>query len=226
MYRKDYLLRLVEEMTQMLSKVFGLKQQKKHTEALWEIDEMLSRQFRLNSKLLHSLSPEDIVQLFRNGEIVEADKLQSAARLLEEEADILVDMDKQEEGNTLFVKVLHLYLSASIHGGDPRLYDLPHRINDLLKRVRIQELSDATEHLLFTYAVQEGKFASAEDSLYRLLGREALDYEIGKLFYERLLALQPEVLERGGLPLIEVEEGLKEWNERFSHGIDPKITRC
>lgn len=225
MYRKDYLLRLVEEMTQMISKVFGLKQQKKHTEALWEIDEMLSRQFRLNSKLLNSLSPEDIVQLFRSGGSVEADKLQSAARLLEEEADILLDMDKLDEGNTLLVKVLHLYLSASMHGADPHLYDLPRRINELLERVRVYGLPDTTERLLFTYAEEEGKYASAEDSLYRLLGRDAVDYEAGKLFYERLLVINPDVLEEGGLPLLEVEEGFKELKERFSHVKNPGTSR-
>lgn len=216
MYRKDYLLRLVEEMTQVISKVFGLKQQKKHTEALWEIDEMLSRRFRLNSKLLHSLSAADIVQLFRSGGIVEADKLQSAARLLEEEADIYLDMNRLDEGNTLLLKALHLYLSASIHGGNPHLLELPHRIRNLFERVRSYGLPDATERLYFAYTEQEGEYAAAEDSLYRLLGREALEYREGKLFYERLLIINPEMLERGRLPLTEVQEGLKELERRYS----------
>lgn len=217
MYRKDYLLRLVEEMTQVISKVFGLKHQKKHTEALWEIDEMLSRQFRLNSKLLNSLSAEGIVQLFRSGEIVEADKLQSAARLLEEEAEIYLDMDKPEEGNTLLEKVLHLYLSASIFGGDPKLFELPKRILSLQERIRPYGLTDETERLLFTYTEQRGDYAAAEDSLYRLLGHEAVEYREGELFYQRLLALNPELLEKGRLPLAEVEAGLLELKQRYSH---------
>ncbi|WP_054956873.1 DUF6483 family protein [Paenibacillus dakarensis] len=216
MYRKDYLLRLVEEMTQVISKVFGLKQEKKHVEALWEIDEMLSRQFRLNSKLLNSLSPDDIVQLFRSGEMVEADKLQSAARLLEEEAELDSEMEKLEEGKALFIKVLHLYLAAALHDADLRLYNLPQRIDSLLERVHAYGLPNTTERLLFKYAEQEGRYAAAEDSLYRLLSRGAADVREGKLFYERLLTLNSETLKQGGLPLSEVEEGLRELNTRFS----------
>ncbi|SMF70972.1 hypothetical protein SAMN05661091_0690 [Paenibacillus uliginis N3/975] len=217
MYRKDYLLRLVEEMTQMISKVFGLKQQKKHNEALLEINEMLSRQFRLNSKLLKSLSAEDIVQLFHSGGVVEADKLQSTARLLEEEADIYLDMDRLEDGNTLLVKALHLYLSASMHGGDRHILDMPRRINELLERVRPHGLPNETERLLFTYTEREGEYAAAEDSLYRLLQREAVDYREGRLFYERLLAVDKDELERGRLPITEVQEGLEELKLRYSH---------
>lgn len=222
MFRKDYLLRIVEEMTQMISKVFGLKQERKFNEALWEIDEMLSRQFRLNSKLLKSLSAEDIVQLFRNGEIVEADKLQSVARLLEEEADIYLDMDRLEDGNTLLVKVLHLYMTASIYGGDPHLLDMPRRIKELLERVRPHVLPDETERLVFTYTEKEGEYAAAEDSLYRLLQRKAADYQEGRLFYERLLALDRNDLERGRLPLTEVQDGLEELKFRYSHETKPE----
>ena len=88
MLRRDYLMRMVEDMTQMIAKVFALKQERKHTEALWELDDMLRRQFRLNSKLLRSLSASDIEQLFYNHGYLEADRLQGAARLLEEEAEI------------------------------------------------------------------------------------------------------------------------------------------
>ncbi|WP_106766969.1 DUF6483 family protein [Paenibacillus faecalis] len=219
MYRKDYILRLVEEMTQMISKVFGLKQERKLNEALWEIDEMLSRRFRLNAKLLKSLSAEDIVQLFRNSSMIEADQLQSVARLLEEEAKIYREMDRFEDGNTLLVKALHLYMTASLHGGDRHMLDmsLPDKIYELLERARPYALPDVTERLLFAFTEQEGAYAAAEDSLFRLLQREMADYREGKLFYERLLKLDPNELQRGGLPLEEVQEGLQEMGLRYSH---------
>ena len=60
----------------MIAKVFSLKQERKHTEALWEIDELFKRQFRLNSDLLRSLSVADIERLFRSHGYLEADKPQ------------------------------------------------------------------------------------------------------------------------------------------------------
>lgn len=84
MLRRDYLMKMIEEMTEMLGKVFMLKQQKKKIEALWTLDELFKRQFRLSSHLLENLPAKDIVRLFQSGGEIEADKLQSLSRLLKE----------------------------------------------------------------------------------------------------------------------------------------------
>lgn len=88
MFRRDYIVRMIEDMSAMVAKVLTLKQEKKTTEALWEVDELLSRHFRLNSRLLNSLSVEDIIDMFRLGGVIESDKLQGVARLLKEEGGI------------------------------------------------------------------------------------------------------------------------------------------
>lgn len=90
MFRRDYIVRMIEDMTAMIAKVLTLKQERKTTEALWEIDELLNRHFPLNSRLLNSLSVEDVIDMFRFGGVVESDKLQAVAKLLkEEEASML-----------------------------------------------------------------------------------------------------------------------------------------
>jgi hypothetical protein len=40
---------MIEDMASVISKVFGLKQQKKLTEALWELDDMVRQKFQLNN---------------------------------------------------------------------------------------------------------------------------------------------------------------------------------
>ncbi|MFD1904006.1 DUF6483 family protein [Paenibacillus rhizoplanae] len=45
MFRRDYIVRMIEDMTAMVAKVLTLKQDKKTTEALWEVDELLMRHF-------------------------------------------------------------------------------------------------------------------------------------------------------------------------------------
>ncbi|MNJ03920.1 hypothetical protein D3C73_1644490 [compost metagenome] len=50
----------------------------------------------------------------------------------------------------------------------------------------------------------------AENALFRLLKYGGATKEEGIAFYERLLSLDPHQLERGGLPLEEVKEGLDE----------------
>src|SRR4051812_2431469 len=96
MLRKDYLLRMMEEMTEAIGKVFTLKQQRKHTEALSELDELMRRQFGLNLSLLNSLPAEDVIEMFRFRGMIEVDNLQQAARLIEEEAYIYQEKAKVE----------------------------------------------------------------------------------------------------------------------------------
>lgn len=45
MFRRDYIVRMIEDMTAMVAKVLTLKQERKTTEALWEIDELLNLRF-------------------------------------------------------------------------------------------------------------------------------------------------------------------------------------
>ena len=73
MLRKDYLVRMIEEMVDVIGQVFGLKQQNKLIEALWKLDDLYKEQFRLNSRMIGSLSARDIVEIFRTGGKVEAD---------------------------------------------------------------------------------------------------------------------------------------------------------
>lgn len=210
MFRKDYILQMVEDMVEMVGKVFGLKQQKKYAEALWEIDDLLSKNFRLNSKLLNSLSVEDMIDMFRLGGAIEADKLQSIARLLEEEGGVYLDMGRGDEGLTRLMKSLHLYLYADLHGADHSMLKLPERVADLREQLKGYRLPAKTDKLLLGYAEEQGHFDEAENALFRLLDQHEMTEEEGLTFYQRLLMRSDDQLKAGGLPRAEVEEGVEE----------------
>lgn len=210
MFRKDYLLQMVEDMVEMVGKVFGLKQQKKYTEALWEIDDLLSKNFRLNSKLLNSLSVEDIIEMFRLGGGIEADKLQTIARLLQEEAGVYLDMEQKDEGLIRLMKSLHLYLYADLHGADHTMLKLRERVAELKEGIKGYRIPAKTDQLLFRYEEERGRYDEAENALYRLLDQQEITEEEGLAFYQRLLTKSDEELEAGGLPREEVQEGSEE----------------
>ena len=66
---------------------------------------------------------------------------------------------------------------------------------------------------LFRYYERYGTFAKAEDMLFHMLNDypEATDIKTSGLqFFERLLTREDGVLETGGLPRNEVEEGLEQ----------------
>lgn len=215
MLRRDYLVRMIEEMTEVLGKVFMLRQNKKLTEALWSLDELYKRQFRLHARLLDTLPAKDIVELFHSGGELEADKLQSLARLLKEEGDIRLAMQEEEEAAARWMKALHLYLAAGLHGADRSLWNWPDAVSELQALLKSYRLPPETELLLMKLEESEGRYDQAENALYRLLTEESISKEEADAFYQRLLILPSEQLEEGGLPLEEVREGLLELEKHF-----------
>jgi hypothetical protein len=204
---------MIEDMTAMVAKVLTLKQERKTTEALWEVDELLNRHFRLNSRLLNSLSVEDIIDMFRLGGVLESDKLQGVARLLKEEGSIYAGNDDKEAALFRGMRALHLYLYADLHGADRELLHMTEEINELLQEVEAYRLPAKTERLLLPYRESLGRYSKAEDSLYRLWEQGEDVAAEGTELYRRLLLKAPADLERGGLPFEEVKQGLQEWSK-------------
>lgn len=216
MLRRDYLVRMIEEMTEMLGRIFMLRQDKKQlNEALWSLDELYKRQFRLHARLLDTLPAKDIVNLFHSGGELEADKLQSLARLLKEEGDIHLEMQEEEKAAARWMKALHLYLAAGAHGADRSLWNWPDAISELQALLKAYSLPSDTELLLMELEESEGRYDQAENALYRLLSAGAISREAAEAFYQRLLLLPSERLAEGGLPLEEVREGLLELAKHF-----------
>lgn len=219
MLRKDYLVRMIEEMTEMIGKIFDLKQQRKWIDALWQIDDLYRRLFRLNSDLIGGLSARDLVELMRSGGAVESEKLQSLAKLVKEEGDILLSSGDPDQGIRRQIKALHLFLAASQYGTQRELWNLEASVEELRTLLKPYVLPADTERLLLDYQEELRRYDQAEDTLFRLLKSQAITREEGILFYRRLSLLSPEELIRGGLSPEEVQEGELAWLAAWEHQV-------
>ena len=213
MLRKDYLTRMIEEMTEAVGSMLGLRREQKNEQALEKLDGLLKRNFRMSEHMLRSLPPEELIQLFRQREGVDAESLQLVARMLQENGEIRENMNDEQEAAASRIKALHLYLYAALNGGSRELVDYPDRIAELSTLLERYRLPADTERLVMLYEEREGRYVQAEDAMYRMLSaspendKDAL--EEGRMFYARLSGLEADLLQAGGLTREELEEGIE-----------------
>lgn len=218
MYSRDYLVRMIEQMTQTLGQLFGLKVERKEAQALLTINELWGKWFRLNSRLAGTLSEKDLISMLSVNGNVESVPLQMAAVLLKEEGDFFERQGHDDESYRRRVKSLQLFLAASENGADKEPIDGNAHIDDLLASLRRYQLPESVCERLWRHFEREGQFAKAEDLLFEWIDMHRLSVgdihsadavAQGVAFYERLLSNEDDALENGNLPRAEVLEGLR-----------------
>lgn len=112
MFEKDYIMREVQKLVQVLTVILGLKEQKKFDEALDEIDNTYARFFEENRATMQAKSIEELGQLCISDGRFSADLAFALADIIREEAEILEMQDKKEKAIRKYQLVLDLYQLA------------------------------------------------------------------------------------------------------------------
>ncbi|SDT16114.1 hypothetical protein SAMN05444162_3275 [Paenibacillaceae bacterium GAS479] len=196
MFQRDYFMRMIEQMAQVSGSLLGLRKTGKQEEALQVIEELLDKHFRMNARLLRSLSEEDLIRMMSRSGEPDTAMLHALALLFKEEADLLGDLGREAAAFQSRLKSLHLLLRISSLGAEPNPDDTA---EEQLRMLLPYELPTATKRLVAGWREEQGKYAQAEDLWYELQDDGQL--QPGELdeFYNRLLPLSDEALERGGL---------------------------
>lgn len=227
MFQRDYIMRMIEMMTAGIANILGLRQQRKHDEALAAIHKLLKRTHRMNGRLIRSLSAKDLKELHTANGMIEAEKLISLGTLLKLEGDIHADKGEEAQSVQLWNKSLYLLLAGAVFEHDSKLLGHRESISDLIHCLAPWELPSDTLVHLFRYEEYIGHYAKAENILYELLDRESdrerpassaeAGFELpreGAAFYERLLDRDDSMLLAGQLPRQEVLDGLEDWTNK------------
>lgn len=212
MFDRDYMMRMISQMAAAMGRVMGLKEQKKHEEALLEIDEFLSKELRMRTRLALGLSDEDLVQMLSVGGTPNYESVAIVATFLQEEGDILSETGRTADAVPRFEKALRLMLYVLRENGPIKGFDLEDRAERLLGQLAAYETSVETKRAAFGWRESEGRFADAEDLLYELYDHQGVTPDEGPSFYERLERKSDSELENGGLPRPELREGRRQWD--------------
>lgn len=217
--QRDYILRLFEQMGQVIAIVIGLKKDGEPTEAIKVVSDALHGLVGFNLDDIERLSAEHLVQMIRiarsghasPGEMV-AGQLGVVGRLLDEVAGVHEMQGDQDRADRARLKALHLYLVVLVEE-QVAIDDVSAAVDPLVERLNEFVLPFAVSDLLWRHYEQQGQYAFAEDTIFDLLETSDGDESVvgnGVAFFERLLRKDDADLVAGGLPRDEVVSALAE----------------
>lgn len=215
MYQRDYLLRMIEMLARVLSKVLGQKDLKSTEDALLEIDDAGKMYIGLGSAMVSSFSDEDMITLFHSGGTFDTNKCLAISELLYAEGQVFELRKDDDQYRLRYQRSLHFLLEALTEDNDIAVGSYDERIDILLRGLYDVVLPPAVMKKLFHYYEQRGAYAKAEDVLFELIETNQAEMKNDGIgFYKRLLCKTDDELRRGNLPRNEVEEGMQELMKR------------
>ncbi len=216
MVERDYILRLIKQMTEALAIVFKLERGGDYLEALRVIDSTYQQLLGLDAATIGNLPADALLSLIRSsgvgyqGQQAVAERLTVLANLLQAEGDIYQGLGKGDDSALRRLKALDIQL-AILTAEDPSSSRAADAVRTLLEHLAEYELSVRTKLQLWKHFEQFGDYARAEDWMYEAIEDEHAPADImqrAEAFYHRLLDQSDFELVHGNLPRPEVEAGL------------------
>jgi hypothetical protein len=223
MIRRDYILRMIEEFMQALSRIRSLKKGQRWDEVSEELDGEFKKLVGEGAQAIARLSETELLaRLMQDGPThALRDKTLVLTTLLKEAGDVAAAENREQEGRQYYLKALHLLLDTLARGDVFECPEFAPKVEMLRESLAAAPLPARTHALLMQRYERTGEFAKAEDALFAMLDAEPDNnaiVEFGIAFYQRLLTHSDAALTVANLPRVEVEEGLKELQRRRKPG--------
>jgi hypothetical protein len=210
MITRDYFLRMIHQLAQVIAKVLKLSEMTRYNEALEEIQRSSKQLLGMDLQFLTRLSNAEFVRLLSLGDRFEVEKCVVIGELLR-----LVGEVKEREGDEAerfhcYSTSLSLFLEllARESGVLPKEYF--EKIEWLITNLAPYEIPVDLQVKLFRYHEILGHFDVAENVLFELVRRDPAFISEGLKFYGRLRSKNDNELARGKLPREEIAVGMLE----------------
>lgn len=218
MIRQDYIMRMIEQLVKVLTKILLSKKAGNFNAALNTIEDALNTIVGLDYNTINQLSAKDIIALLgisKDSTTVNI-KCIVIAKLLKEKTDLA---KQNGNDNSILVygyqKAMALYLHGILNYKNVEI-DINSYYSDVKEIAKniFDEIPDDTRYSLFKFYELIGELDKAEDELFKL---QNLHYpnieEEGMLFFGNLAKLSDIQLLKGNLSKEEVEQGLVDFNK-------------
>ena len=216
MIRQDYIMRMIEQLVEVLSKILFNKKTENYQEALNNIDTAFKNIVGLDYSLISSLSAKDIISLLG---IYKDDPSASIkyiiiARLLKER----IEIKNLSDGKDLisihdYQKILNLYLEGILNNSskEAALAEYYLDIKEIVEKLR-NEIPDDISFKLFRFYEFIREYDKAGQELFKLKDKYYPNIkDVGIKFYRNLEKLSDADLQKTNLSKKEVEDALSEF---------------
>jgi hypothetical protein len=211
MLRKDYIMRMVEQIGRAVAEIV-LRRKAKETAEVERLMEQASTEYLgLAFEFLKSQPVGQLKMLFALDGELDVGKCIVAGELFGQAAAQLQGSGDSAQAAAMLMKSQDLYIEAYRVLPDRERGIYAQKIVAMLERLPDREVSDQARLKFVDVYEAAGKFDSAEDLLFELVEEGVAGaLELGLRLYDRLLRRKDEELEQGGLPREEVEQSLRE----------------
>lgn len=121
MFREDYIVRMIAQAAASITYLLGLTAQERYPEALAEVERALQYHLGLNLGLVTALPASELVDMARQGEMLEIGRLVVLGDLLQAEGDVYAAQGRAAQAADPHAKALELYLEVAASGEQNRL---------------------------------------------------------------------------------------------------------
>ncbi|MEX2461375.1 MAG: DUF6483 family protein [Paenibacillaceae bacterium] len=209
MFERDYIMRMLTSFTAVVARLMGLKKEMKYDQVFVVVNETLEKYFRMNSKMIQSLTDQDLLNLLSNNDELDNEKAITIAYLLKAEGESYEAIGEINESYKRYLTSLTLYLAAVQNDAYIVEINLHLEIDELVEKLRIYELPASHLLKLFDYFNKTEQYDAAENILFELIeSSPTIDSPVsanisqkGLKFYKKLLFLHDAELLAGGLPI-------------------------
>ncbi len=219
MLKRDFIMRMVDQLSRVLIRVMKLKEEQNLPAARQELGDASRRLLGVNLEVLEALDEEQIVNLLNcDGDLLAAHAY-VLGELFRESAELTRPEKAPHKTLPPWDKALHFYLLSWYKSREFEAADLPARLETLIDLAAPLHLPASTKLLLFRYLTAREQFAKAEDLLFDLAEEEYGNIaEIGEEFFAALLRKADAELRAIGLPRPELEEDLRHFRKLLPPG--------
>jgi len=214
MLRRDYILRMIEEVGQAMARIRRHVSEREFPEADGTLEKTLEKLLGLDADIDQLSETELLAKLTLDGPTqMVKEKTLILAALLDQAASLRIAQGREQEGQSCWLKALNLLLAVKLEDAELEFPEFVPKIDLLRDQLRGTELPLRTLAGLWRHYEIIGAYARAEDALSDLLEAQPDNPELrteAKAFYERLLKQSDYALNSGNLPRAEVESALSE----------------